>query len=243
MSFWESSSFWSIFSIIASTIIAIVIAIYSKGRKTLVYSIDSIPLIDKKKNGIPDHTIIVDGHPTEHLFLTTVWFENKGNQMIEPSDFSKSQPLCISVTDCFFYPKEGYKVKEKNLDSRISIKKLDEKRINIEFEDIRKKEQFSIQLLHEGNLSVSGDMRGGNLKLSSEESSMILLAIFFVACTALLTAFNIIVLIGYLPKDKIRDILFLNMYVIFLWCLASNLLSHSIVSLYKSRKSKKKHTK
>lgn len=148
------------------TLIGVVIAYRAITRKKLHCFLSSVPLLEAEKARIQQHTIIVDGQPAKNLIRTTLSFENRGNKEIEPSDFSETMPLRIIAENKIFCPKDGFKVTAKDPGS-IKLNMVDEKTIDIDFQYIKPSRPISIVLLHDGELSVSGELKSGTMRLST----------------------------------------------------------------------------
>lgn len=164
MSLLDSSAFWGIIGLIGGILTTLIGNYIAKGRKTITYCSKSIPLIDKRIAQILDRNVTIDGTSIEALSLTTVQFDNSGNQTIEFSDFSNNLPLSIVTTGRFLPFEEGRQIVSKPPTSCIQLNVNDNKRIEIELDNIKPKEFFQIELLHDGHLSISGDLKAGKIK-------------------------------------------------------------------------------
>lgn len=148
---------------IIGVLVAVVGILISIHKKKLLYTTASTSLIDSKTSGIQNHTIVVDGKSAQALVKTTVTIRNSGIHQIEKSDFSETLPLRITTTGCFFHPASGYIVKAKDPGS-IKVNPLDEHTIAIDCAYIKSHGGFSIDVLHDGDLSVSGELKTGAMK-------------------------------------------------------------------------------
>lgn len=148
---------------IFGTLVAVVGVRISMPNKSVNFWTSSIPLIDSKTSGVQNHTILVDGQIVQALVKTTVGFTNHGVHQIEKSDFSETLPLEITTTGRFFHPEGGYIVNAKDPGS-IKVSPLDEHTIAIDCAYIKSHQFFSVDVLHDGDLSVLGELKTGTIK-------------------------------------------------------------------------------
>lgn len=156
----------TIIGIVIASVLAIIgicISLRNTPRKTLRYSyLLATPLIEAEMFGIQQHTIIVDGQPIKNLIATRVFFSNQGNTVIDSTDFSETMPLRIVAENKIFCPKNGYRVRA-NDPGAIKLNMIDEKTLGIDCAYIKPRQSFSIYLLHDGSLSVLGELKSGKI--------------------------------------------------------------------------------
>ena len=166
MLFWESNIFWGIAGIVGGFIVAAFFFYIGKVKKSLLYQISTSALITDEINRTPGLRISVGDEPAVDVISTTITFINGGNQTITSSDFASLSPLQIITSGHFFNAEnidvDYIKALNNALNPRIHI--VDKKRIEIEFEYLKPKQEFEITLLHDGKLSVSGDLKTGTLQ-------------------------------------------------------------------------------
>lgn len=166
MSFWESSVFWGIAGIIGGFIVAAFFFYVGKAKKSLVYQISTSALITDEINSTPGLKISVGNEPAINVSSTTITFINGGNQTINSSDFATLSPLQIITSEHFFNAENidvSYiKTRNKALNPRIRV--VEKNKIIVEFEYLKPKQEFEITVLHDGELSVSGDLKTGILQ-------------------------------------------------------------------------------
>lgn len=144
--------------------ITILLTYRAISRKTLRYTLTPVPIITEEKlSGIQQHTVIVDGQSANNLIRTHILFENIGNIQIDASDFSETMPLRIVAENKIFQPQNGYQVYSTDPGS-ITLKIIDEKTMEITCAYIKPSQPFAIVLLHDGNLSVSGELKTGKMR-------------------------------------------------------------------------------
>lgn len=213
MEFLKSGVFWTIVGIIFATIIGItgiLVAVHAIPRKTLRYSLFSQPLIEAEMSGLKRHTIIVDGQPAKSVIKTTVHFINTGNRQIEPSDFSDTMPLRITAKNKLFYPADGYQIHAKDPKS-IKLDVIDEKTLDVNCAYIKPRRPFSIDVLHDGNLSVSGELKSGTIVFDSNSSAVHLLLTIPIVFSILTSLFLISLLcykVFFSPESPPFDLAF-----------------------------------
>lgn len=141
-------------------IVSVVLYFRSKCKKTLGYTIDSTQLISKKMTGIPKLKVSIDDQPVETLSSTTILFFNAGNQSIVLSDFAIKEPLGISITGRL----HSYDVSADNPNSTPTLQPIKDKTFYVKFDFLKQKQSFSITLLHDGTVSVFGELTNGEVR-------------------------------------------------------------------------------
>lgn len=164
MMLWESSAFWGIAGIIGGIVVATFFFVVQRKIKILEYQVDSTKLITDEMINIPGIKITLDSQPVRNLTSTTIKFTNSGNQTITSDDFATLAPLGISVTGRFFNIQHGYHTTSDNPNSIPFVKTLDDKTVNIEFDFLKQKQSCSITILHDGALSVLGELKSGKIR-------------------------------------------------------------------------------
>ena len=163
MPFWESSIFWGVAGIVGGFIVAAFFFYIGKAKKSLVYQILTANLITDEINNLPGLKISVGDEPATNLASTTVKFINNGNQTISSSDFASLSPLHITASKHIFnianIDTSYIKARNKTLNPSINVVRNDS--IIIGFEYLKPKQQFEITVLHDGKLSVGGDLKTG----------------------------------------------------------------------------------
>ena len=144
----------------------------SRRKQLMVYCISSSRIITDRINSIPGLKIMVGDEFISDLTLTKIDFYNqgnvniKGNVNINGSDFATRSPLRITSTGRFFnleaINEDTIVSDNPNLNPDIII--TDKNTLNLTFEYLKPKESFSISLLHDGEVSVSGDLKSGKLR-------------------------------------------------------------------------------
>lgn len=139
-----------------------------KGRQIqiLEYNSSTSPIITNKINNIPELEITVGGEFVSDLALTKIEFTSRGNSTIKGSDFATLAPLQVISTGHFFNLET---INEKSISSdnpnlNPTVKVVDKKTLNITFEYLKPKQSFSISILHDGEVSIAGDLKSGKLR-------------------------------------------------------------------------------
>lgn len=146
-------------------VLAVLFHYKNKNHTALEYQIDSINLITKEMTNIPNLQVHVGNEPVSEMVSTTVRFTNTGNRNISSMDFASKSPLQIVSTKRFLNANDiniSY-IKTNNINLNPSIEIIDNNTLLLGFEYLRPKQMFSITLLHEGNISVSGDLKIGKM--------------------------------------------------------------------------------
>jgi len=166
VSFWNSTIFWGIAGIIGGFIVSAFFFYVGKEKKSLVYQISTSNLITDEINSTPGLKISVGDEPAVNVISTTITFVNRGNRTITSSDFASLSPLQIISSEHFFNAEHidvGYiKTRNKAINPRIDV--IEKNKIIIEFEYLKPKQEFEITVLHDGELSVGGDLKNGGIQ-------------------------------------------------------------------------------
>ena len=201
---WKGALFWAVFVGLCVGVLASLIVFYvTQKRQVLEFEQVSTELITNEIAQISGIAITMDGEPVKNLTSTTVKFTNTGSQTIDGADFRKTAPLTLAVTGGHFIG-EQFKAgvssdKSPNLEPEVIP--MDNNTLQIAFDCIKQKEFFSITLLHDGMLSVSGDLKDGTVKEHSSFQSN--------ALSNILSALFAFILVFLKRRaDKIIDVLF-----------------------------------
>ena len=166
MPFWESNIFWGVSGIIGGFIVAAFFFYVGKAKKSLTYQISTSDLITDEINSTPGIKISVGDEPAANVISSTITFSNDGNQTINSSDFASLSPLQIITSEHFFNAENidiSYiKTRNKSLNPQIDV--YEKNRIIIGFEYLKPKQEFEITVLHDGKLSVGGDLTSGTIQ-------------------------------------------------------------------------------
>ncbi|MCI8414930.1 MAG: hypothetical protein HFF00_04795 [Ruminiclostridium sp.] len=209
MSFGESSIFWGIIGLVGGLIVATFFYFLGKKKVLLEYSITSTNLISKQMPSIPGMSITLDGKPVECLTLSKVKFINSGNQTIYPGDFAPLAPLAIITEGNLFSSTSGFRIDSDNPNLHPSITVLNN-RATLSFDFIKPKESFSITILHDGKVSVLGELTSGKNREVQKYPQYFLQAIISVLMMiiGLLLVKKICEIFGYGERESIFTISF-----------------------------------
>lgn len=166
MPFWDSSAFWGIAGIVGGILVATFFFVRGKSKKLLEYQITSTKLITETVSDIPNLKISVGNETTWNLTSTTINFSNMGNSTLYSSDIASKAPIQIISTGRFFNSNEinSQYIKTDNEYLNPFVDVIENNKIIIGFEYLKPKQNFSITVLHDGQLSVSGDLTTGKLQ-------------------------------------------------------------------------------
>lgn len=227
MPLFESFDLWSIggFAVgIVGIILAIVFYFRGKNRKILEYEMHSTNLITEDMANIPGISISLNGQPVSNLISTTIRFINTGNQTILSDDFATLEPLGILAERQFFNTNQGISVYSDNPNSIPHIKTMNTNGNNqyIEVEFIKPKESISITLLHDGPLTISGDLKSGKKVQERSHTSKPTLIYSIIAASATLLGVllsSLSIKIQSVPLVRVSQCLFTLSFVLCLYSL------------------------
>lgn len=158
MPWWESSLFWGITGLVGGILISTIFYFVGKERYLMKYRIATKQIISSDITNIAGITIFFNEHPIKELVKTTIKFTNSGNQTIEPSDYAVKEPLCIHILGHLYQ----HSVSAENNNSIPTITPIDSDKYKIEFDFLKPKQSFTIEIFHNGNIDVLGELRSGN---------------------------------------------------------------------------------
>lgn len=149
---------------IAGIIIGIIVSTFfyfrSKSKYLLEHRMKSTQLITKQMTSIPKLEVTVDGQSVESLTSTTIEFINSGNQSILCSDFATKEPLGITITGRL----HSYDVSADNPNSTPDLLAFNDKTFHVKFDFLKQKQSFTITLLHDGEVTILGELTNGSRK-------------------------------------------------------------------------------
>lgn len=173
----DSSAFWGIVGIVVGIIVATFFFVIGMKRSRLRYLISSTPLITKKMVKTFGINISLNNRPIKKLYSTTITFINSGNQSISSSDFANQAPLCVILTGRLY----GFDASVGNQKLRPSLIPDKGKTVRVEFEALKPRKYFKVTLLHNGSLTVSGELKTGDMRVyRSSRIIVYLLFVFFI---------------------------------------------------------------
>lgn len=123
------------------------------------YRITTKHIISSEISNLAGIKIFFNDHPITELTQTTVKFTNCGNQTIEPFYYASKEPLCIHIPGHLYQ----HSASAENNNSMPAITPMDNSRYKIDFDFLKPKQSFTIELFHDGNIDVSGELKTGNI--------------------------------------------------------------------------------
>lgn len=145
-----------------------------KGRRIqiLEYQISSSRIITNRTNNIPGLKIVIGDEFASDLISSQIVFFNRGNMPIKQNDFATLAHLQITASGHFFNLESISKdtIESNNLHLNPSLEFPDNRTISIQFEYLKPKQFFSISVLHDGEIEVSGDLTTGKLRKQDNSS-------------------------------------------------------------------------
>ena len=165
MPFWESTPFWGIAGLIGGAVISALFFLIGKSKKRLHYQRTTTQLITEQMISVPTLEVTIDNTTIKSLTSTKIEFYNAGNQVIYPEDFAPLEPLEIKVTKNSFDLRKCTTVTSKyqNCNPRMETTDEDKEALNVKFDFLRPRQTFSVTVLHDGKLSILGDLTDGKV--------------------------------------------------------------------------------
>lgn len=147
---------------------------YRKGikKKKLLITSNSTILISEDLSNYSGLQISYNNEEVKTLTSTCITIRNIGNDVIENTDITPSDPIIISTTNKFLSINgEEYKIASSNKKVTTALKKIDDSNLQLSFDFLNPKNELSITLLHNGNIMINGDLKNGNVdKISNNDN-------------------------------------------------------------------------
>lgn len=156
----DSNAFWGMAGIIVGILVATFFFVIGKKKTLLQHRSTATPLITNKMAEIPGISITIHGQPVKNLVSTTIKFRNLGNQPIASTDFVEQDKLRIVLTGELY----SYDVSKGNQKLVPTLDSVDNKTINIAFENLKPKQYFTVTILHDGSSDVFGELKTGEMQ-------------------------------------------------------------------------------
>lgn len=163
------NAYWQTILSISGIILTIFFGIlsyvfYRKGikKKKLSITSNSTILVSKDLSNYNGLQISYNNEEIKTLTNTSITIRNIGNDVIEDNDITPSDPIIISTTNKFLSTNgEEYKVTSSNKKVSTSVQKIDDSKLQLSFDFLNPNNELSITLLHNGKISVNGDLKNG----------------------------------------------------------------------------------
>lgn len=147
---------------------------YRKGikKKKLLITSNSTVLVSEDLSNYNGLQISYNNEEVKTLTSTTITIRNIGNDVIESTDITPSDPIVILTSNKFLSINgEEYKVASSNKKVTTSLQKINDSKLQLSFDFLNPKNELSITLLHNGNIHVNGDLKNGNVdKVSNNDN-------------------------------------------------------------------------
>lgn len=154
---------------IAGIVIGVVCSyfFYRKGKKKkkIIYSLETTILISENLGTYENLKILYNDENINSLNSTIIKIKNIGNDIIEPDNFVPSMPIIIETTDSFLLKDVSkFRVYCSNSKNRVYLEIIDELHLKVNFDFLNPKDEIHITILHSGDISVSGELKQGDVK-------------------------------------------------------------------------------
>lgn len=136
-----------------------------KKKRKLVYNLETTVLISEKLSKYEKLKISYNGENIKRLDSANIKIKNIGNTMIEPKDLVPTKPITIETSEKFLIQDvSNYTVNCSNPKNRVSLSRIDDSHLEVVFDFLNPKDEISITILHTGEISVTGDLKQGEVK-------------------------------------------------------------------------------
>lgn len=176
---WDSSSLWGIIGLTGGILVSYFFYFLGIERKSLIYNITTTTLISEDIAYIEKLNVIYNGKQIKNLYVSTINIKNNGNTIIEPDDFSNSEPLSFITDGELIYPPDYLSEIKSNdlfLLYEIGDNNICQKAI-IHFDYISKNEAIFCEVIHTNSLSVKGRLKNGvinNIEIKNDHKIFLL---------------------------------------------------------------------
>lgn len=156
----DSSAIWTIVGIVVGIIVTAFFFFIGKKKIILQYYKFTSPLITERMAGILNDRMTIDGQPVNSLSMAAIIFLNSGNQRIKSSDYSVQEPLRVILKGHLY----GYDVSLGNQKLVPKVTPVNEKELQISFENLKPRQYFGVLILHDKSLDVLGELTTGTMR-------------------------------------------------------------------------------
>ena len=197
------------------TIAVCLISMYgltNKRKKEIMYLRNTYSVIQKGENIIPELNIEYKNRKITDFNITKYVIWNGGNEVLERNNMVIEKPLQIVSENKNTVILDAQIIKVSEQTNRISIRSMEDNKIELEFEYIEPENGAVIQVLHTGkaDLKVEGKIKGGKAiknidristkKLSNQKRKrflsvlmvIMMIDLTFMGIISLLTTWNVI---------------------------------------------------
>lgn len=197
------------------TIAGCLISMYgltNKRKKEIMYLRNTYSVIQKGENIIPELNIEYKNRKITDFNITKYVIWNGGNEVVERNNMVIEKPLQIVSENKNTVILDAQIIKVSEQTNRISIRSMEDNKIELEFEYIEPENGAVIQVLHTGkaDLKVEGKIKGGKAiknidristkKLSNQKRKrflsvlmvIMMIDLTFMGIISLLTTWNVI---------------------------------------------------
>ncbi len=191
----NSSILWGIVGLVGSFLFSFLFYKLSKSGKKITYSIKSQPLITKQIGNIQNLSITYKDNPISELLSTTLNIKITGKDIIDKNDFAKADPLCIKTDGEFLLQDNICSILTYNSNPANSLTPviIDKTTISLNYDYFKYNSIFTFTILHTGNLTISGELKKGNIIRSNSINKKSLLDILSIIGMSLGITFIVLI--------------------------------------------------
>lgn len=191
----NSSILWGIIGLVGSFLFSFLFYKLSKSGKKITYSVKSQPLITKNIGNIHNLSITYKNNPISELLSTTLSVKITGKDIIEKKDFASVAPLCIKTDGEFLLQDDINSILTYNSNPANSLVPvfIDKSTISLSYDYFKYNSVFTFTILHTGNLTISGELKKGNIICSNSINRKSLLDILSIITMLLGVTFIVLI--------------------------------------------------
>lgn len=144
---------------------------YKKSNKKKILQIvsSSNVLVSNEFNKFDYLKIMCGDIEVKNLKSSKIKLKNIGNETIDSSDIAPLDPIIISVSNKYLVnDPTKYDVQFTNSKMNVCLNKINDTQIQVTFDFMKPQDEISIFLLHDGDISISGDIKSGILQIKEE---------------------------------------------------------------------------
>lgn len=166
----DLGSIIGIVGIIVGAIIAIFFYFKGQKRKKLAYNLETNILISESLSNYENLEILYNNETIKSLKCTNIKIRNIGNDIIEPENLIPSTPITIKTSNDFLLQDvTKYEIKCSNPKNRVFLELIDKSHIKVLFDFLNPKDEIQITVLHTGTISITGELKQGDVKQYSNK--------------------------------------------------------------------------
>lgn len=161
---WESSILWGIIGLIGTIFFGYIFYLKSTKEKILLCKFNSMTVISDYITKYKGLRVTYKKKKIKQLKVSTITIKNTGNDTIDENDIAPSCHITFATTKNFLLDDiEDSEIIASNKSISVKLHKISNNKIELNFDFLKPQDMITVSLLHNGKLSVFGDLKNGTI--------------------------------------------------------------------------------